>query len=204
MKINLPNQVTLVRLVLAVVFFALLDRYQPTAHSAGLMYACFALFFIAAASDALDGYLARRQNQVTSLGRVLDPFVDKVLICGVFVFFASDQFLDGQGQNVTGIRAWMVVLILGRELLVTGLRGFSESRGESYGAVLSGKIKMILQSVTAGAILFLMARSDGSLAGQPLQPVKTVLIWATVIITALSMVQYLVRSKHILAEASRP
>ncbi len=204
MKINLPNQITLARLVLAVVFFVLLGRYNPAVPSGALMMTCFVLFVVAAVTDALDGYLARRQNQVTSLGRVLDPFVDKVLICGVFVFFCSDLFVDGAGKNLTGVQAWMVVLILGRELLVTGLRGFSESRGESYGAVFSGKLKMILQSFTAGAILFVIARSDGTLAGQPLVTLKTLLIWATVVVTTLSMIQYLVRSKHILAEASRP
>jgi len=204
MRINLPNQITLGRLVLAIIFFGLLARYDHRTPSPGLLDVCLVLFIIAAATDALDGYLARRQNQVTSLGRVLDPFVDKVLICGVFVFFASGRFFDAAGRNAAGIQAWMVVLILGRELLVTGLRGFSESQGQSYAAAFSGKLKMFLQSITAGVILFVVARADGGIPAQPWLGIQTGLVWATVVVTTLSMVQYLIRSKHILAEASRP
>lgn len=203
MKINLPNQITLARLVVAIIFFVLLTRYDQKSPTPVLLNVCFVLFVVAAVTDALDGYLARKQNQVTSLGRVLDPFVDKVLICGVFVFFASDGFVDATDRNVSGVQAWMVVLILGRELLVTGLRGFSESQGESYGAALSGKLKMFIQSVTAGAILVVVANADTVLGGRSFQLLKTGLIWLTVVITTVSMLQYLIRSKHILAEASR-
>ena len=204
MKINLPNQITLARLVVTIIFFVLLARYDQESPTPVLLNVCFVLFVVAAVTDILDGYLARRQNQVTSLGRVLDPFVDKVLICGVFVFFASDGFVDASDRNVTGVQAWMVVLILGRELLVTGLRGFSESQGESYGAALSGKLKMFVQSVTAGAILVIVANADTVLGNRPFQLLRTGLIWLTVVITTVSMLQYLIRSKNILAEASRP
>ena len=73
--------------------------------------------------------MARRRNQVTAFGRILDPFVDKVLICGAFAYFAGSGFIEESGRNVTGVRMWMVMVIFGRELLVTGLRGFTEARG---------------------------------------------------------------------------
>ncbi len=203
MRINLPNQITIGRLVLTVIFFVLLGRYDQAAPRAALLDVCFVIFLVAALTDWLDGYLARKQNQVTSLGRILDPFVDKVLICGVFVFFCSATFVDADNTNVTGVAPWMVVLILGRELLVTGLRGFTESRGQAYGALAFGKLKMVLQSVTAGAILVLVAHPDGVLGQPAVLTVKTWLIWATVVVTALSMIQYLVRSKDILTEAAR-
>jgi len=204
MKINIPNQITLARLVLTIVFFVLLVQYDARSPAPGLLNACFVLFVVAALGDVLDGYLARRQNQVTSLGRVLDPFVDKVMICGTFVFFASNHFVDAADRNVSGVEAWMVVLILGRELLVTGLRGFSEARGESYAAALSGKLKMFIQSVTVGAVLVIVANADTALGSPSMQQLKTVLIWLTVVVTTISMLQYLIRSKHVLAEASRP
>ncbi len=203
MRINLPNQITISRLILAIVFFALLAHYQHAAARPRLLDVCFVIFVVAAATDALDGYLARKQNQVTSLGRVLDPFVDKVLICGAFVFFASSHFLDAGGRNATGVEAWMVVVIVGRELLVTGLRGFSESRGQAYAAMTFGKVKMALQSVTAATILLVLAHPDTVLGSRSVGIVRTVLVWATVLVTALSMAQYLVRSRDVLSETYR-
>ncbi|MHC4235957.1 MAG: CDP-alcohol phosphatidyltransferase family protein, partial [Planctomycetota bacterium] len=180
MRINLPNQITMGRLVLAaVVFFILLAGYDQKSPRPLCLDVCFGIFVVAALTDALDGYLARKQDQVTSLGRVLDPFVDKVLICGAFVFFASQGFVDGNHVNVTGVKAWMVVVILGRELLVTELRGSTESRGEPYGALAFGKLKMIMQSVTAAVILFAVAHSDTIFGSRPFVVLKTVLIWLT-------------------------
>jgi CDP-diacylglycerol--glycerol-3-phosphate 3-phosphatidyltransferase len=201
MKVNLPNQITLGRLILAVIFFVLLSRYDQRAPSTTLLDVCFVIFVVAAVTDALDGYLARRQNQVTSLGRILDPLVDKVLLCGAFACFSSDLFVDASGVNVTGVRPWMVVLIFGREFLVTGLRGFSESKGESYAAAVSGKVKMVLQSVTGGVVLAVVAHL---LTYEPWVWFMKIMVWLTVVVTTLSMLQYLIRSKAVLAEASRP
>jgi len=203
MRINLPNQITIGRLILAVVFFVLLSRYDQRSPSASLLDVCFAIFVVAAVTDALDGYLARRQNQVTNLGRILDPLVDKVLVCGAFAFFASDIFVNAVGENVTGVAPWMVVLIFGREFLVTGLRGFSESRGQSYEAALSGKLKMVSQSVTAGVVLVVVAHALPASWGATAVWTMKALVWLTVVVTALSMLQYLIRSKDVLTDAYR-
>jgi phosphatidylglycerophosphate synthase len=135
---------------------------------------------------------------MTALGRVLDPLVDKVLICGAFILFLGPSFVDAGGHNVTEVRAWMVVVIVGRELLVTGLRGFNESMGKSFGASLHGKIKMWMQSIAAPAILFLIARQAAGSLGPSAEWIKITLVWLTVIVTALSVGQYLTRSRHIL------
>lgn len=82
MALNVPNQITLTRLVLAVVFFCVLSQYDARRPSTLLLDVCVLLFVVTAATDFLDGYLARKWGQVTALGRVLDPMVDKVLICG--------------------------------------------------------------------------------------------------------------------------
>jgi CDP-diacylglycerol--glycerol-3-phosphate 3-phosphatidyltransferase len=201
---NLPNQITFARLILAIVFFVLLSQYsQRTADTqVWLLDTCTVLFVIAAGTDFLDGYLARKYGQVTALGRVMDPLVDKVLVCGTFVLFLGPGFVDAAGENVTKVRAWMVIVIVGRELLVTGLRGFNESIGMDFGASVYGKLKMWMQSIAAPAILFLIARSGGMIAPDTADTTKNVLVWLTVGITVLSSVQYLIRSRHILDEGA--
>ena len=203
MGINLPNQITIGRLLLAGVFFTLLTWYDHAQPNTGLLDACLVIFIIAALSDILDGYLARRQDQVTSLGRVLDPFVDKVLVCGAFVLFAGPAFADPvTGQPATAVAPWMVVLIIGRELLVSSLRGFTESQGQPYAASPSGKAKMVVQSITVPVLLGMVAHPQWF--GEPTTGwIKLGFIWLTVVVTVASMSSYLLRSKHILQEAKR-
>lgn len=200
--LNLPNQITLARLGLAILFVAILSQYsqRDPEPKYWLLDVATAMFIVAAATDFLDGYLARKWGQVTMLGRVLDPLVDKVLICGAFILFAGPGFVTADGVNVTYVSAWMVVVIVGRELLVTGLRGFNESRGKVFGASVYGKIKMWMQSIAAPVILFIIARQDQWPTPSSALTVKTTLVWMTVIITLLSTLQYLIRSRHILEE----
>ncbi len=139
---NLPNQLTSLRLLLSVVLFALI--------ALGYYLAGFVMFIIAAGTDWLDGYLARKYNQITTLGRILDPFADKVIICGTFIFLAATE---GMRADWLMLQPWMVVVIVGRELLVTALRSFLEERGSDFSANLSGKLKMVLQCIAAGAAL---------------------------------------------------
>lgn len=204
MRINIPNQITIGRLVLSIVFFALLAQFsireQPP--RLWLLDVCGWIFIVAGLSDVVDGYLARRQNQVTSFGRVIDPFVDKVLVCGAFAFFAGPGF-SADGRQVSGVAVWMVVLVLGRELLVTGVRGFSEARGESFAANVHGKVKMFIQSLTTAWILFSLAHPD-IWGAWFFHAARHVLIWTTVIVTVLSVISYLGMARHILSETARP
>lgn len=198
--LNLPNQITIARLGLAIVFFVLLSQYSQVSPHPALLDVAAAIFIVAAATDFVDGYLARKRRQVTALGRVLDPLVDKILVCGAFILFAGRPFVDSAGRNVTEVQAWMVVVIVGRELLVTGLRGFNESIGRSFGASVYGKMKMWMQSIAAPAILLIVAHEE--VMGAAAEPTKKVLVWLTVAATALSMMVYLFRSRHILADSS--
>lgn len=187
MRLNVPNQITLGRLALAIVFFAILSGYRAASGPGWVLPAAAVIYLVAALSDVVDGYLARSWDQVTAFGRVLDPVVDKVLVCGAFVFFASHAFHDpATGRNVTHVAPWMVVLILTRELLITALRSFSESQGVQFGAQWSGKFKMFVQSATACTILIVLGWDLAALRW--LIPVA---VWATVIVTALSIVHYL-------------
>ncbi len=200
--LNLPNQITVARLGLAIIFFVLLSQYSQRAPQTWMLDVACVLFIVAAVTDILDGYLARKRNQVTALGRVLDPLVDKVLVCGAFILFAGQRFVDGDGHNVTEVSAWMVVVIVGRELLVTGLRGFNESIGVSFGASLHGKLKMWMQSIAAPAILFIVAHEESWEMGPAAGWIKTTLVWLTLVITVLSTIQYLIRSRYILEESA--
>jgi len=162
---NLPNRLTLGRLIVAVALFVILEMIRQASFGddssvlspwlGTLAYIGFGLFLIAAVTDFLDGYLARRRKITSDFGRIADPFADKVLICGSLVFLSATRGIEGI------IPPWVVVVILAREFLVTGLRGYIESRGLSFGAKAAGKIKMFLQSVLVGGALFILGPGQG-------------------------------------------
>ena len=145
--LNIPNSVTLGRLVLAVVVFVLIAH----AH----YFAALICFAIAALTDALDGFLARRLGQMTTFGRQLDPLVDKVLVSGGFIYLLT--------VPETGLAPWMVTTIIVRELLIQGLRSHLEGKGQAFGAVMAGKLKTVLQSLSICAILACLALRPGPL-----------------------------------------
>jgi CDP-diacylglycerol--glycerol-3-phosphate 3-phosphatidyltransferase len=185
---NLPNQLTGLRLVLAVIMFGLI----ATEHYLGSMV----LFVIAAGTDWLDGYFARKYQQITTLGRILDPFADKVIVCGTFIFLlAVPEMLD----TPWGLRPWMVVVIVGRELLVTALRSFIEDQGSDFSARWSGKLKMVLQCVAAPVCLFYL--NYAVVKSEPPAWVWWLLVislWSTVILTVYSGLVYIVAAARLL------
>ncbi|MAJ47474.1 MAG: CDP-diacylglycerol--glycerol-3-phosphate 3-phosphatidyltransferase [Planctomycetes bacterium TMED75] len=207
MRRNLPNALTLLRLLIAAAFFATMS--VSVVRGAGFEASrqlwgniAVALFIVGAVTDALDGYLARRWGVVSDFGRIMDPFCDKVLILGTFAYLASPRFavIDATGQVVgmeTRVWAWMVVVIISRELLVTSIRAVIESRGIPFGADWWGKSKMILQAITAPYSLFVAVNPwfSGSTFFGGLQ---AILVWATVVITAISVIPYLVRGRRLL------
>ncbi len=134
---NVPNQITISRFVLAIVCFVLIGLGH---YIAGMI-----VFLVAVSTDWVDGYYARRYKQVTQLGRNLDPFVDKVIICGTYIFLAAEPN--------SHVKAWMVVVVVGRELLVTALRSFLEQQGSDFSAAYSGKLKFVFQCVVAALSL---------------------------------------------------
>jgi len=186
--LHLANILTLSRLGLSVVLFALL--------AAEMWRASLAIFLIAALTDWLDGMVARMQGLVSSLGRVLDPLVDKVLICGAFVFLLP------LGAEQGWLYPWMVTVVIARELIISGLRDQLESMGAAFGADWLGKVKMVLQSAAIIAILVALEVpnhpdwADASGASSLLDAVRVirdVLIWAMVVATVVSGANYLLR-----------
>lgn len=185
---HIPNLLTILRLVLAAVFFVMLALFDG--RSVTLLIAAAALFILAALTDALDGYLARKWEVVTKFGRVVDPFADKVLVLGGFIFLAGPNF-----AGLSGVAPWMAVVILARELLVTTMRGAYESAGVDFSANAWGKWKMILQSVVIPAVLALIALN---LLSDPPPAwtgyLRDALVWLTVVVTVLSGVPYITRA----------
>ena len=178
--LTVANQLTLSRLVLTVFFVAIISSGPWKLLGLQHMTWSLILFVIATSTDALDGYLARRWQQVSALGRILDPFVDKIIICGGFICLIPDPD--------SGLAAWMVTLIVTRELLITVVRSFLEQHGADFSASWSGKIKMILQSVTVGYILFYLGPREyfTPFDDHTAKVVRDLLIWATLISTVYS------------------
>jgi CDP-diacylglycerol--glycerol-3-phosphate 3-phosphatidyltransferase len=199
---HIPNLITISRLALTIVFFALLNIHGPGfgADFQRQMWIAFACFVIAALTDAVDGYLARKWHVESAFGRVVDPFVDKILICGAFIFFSSNDFINSvhiKEQYATGVHPWMAVVLIGREFLITSIRGLAEARGIDFRADWAGKIKMFTQSFAIGAVLV-----DLALAGQVdwVRQVRDISIWTTVIVTVLSATTYCLRARAIVFE----
>jgi len=209
---HVPNIITAGRLVLAVVFFVLLSYYQHEGRGDPvLLNVAFIIYLVALFSDFLDGYLARKWKVEGAFGRVVDPFVDKVLVLGSFIFFAGKNFVVQKGlepvvTTITGVAPWMVVLILSRELLVTSLRGISESAGASFAAAFSGKLKMVFQSVTILAILLYVnyfERRQGRIETYA-HWFRDICIWLTIAITLLSGVSYVRRGINLYQGTKTP
>jgi CDP-diacylglycerol--glycerol-3-phosphate 3-phosphatidyltransferase len=178
---NLPNQLTAARFVLALVLFALI-AYESWGW-------CLAVFVVAAVTDWLDGYLARRQNLTSTLGRNLDPLVDKVLMCGAYVFLLP------LGTREGWLLPWMVTVVVGRELVITSLRSYLEMTGARFGADWLGKLKMGLQCAAVIAI-FVTLQSNAWLPDleHPLAVTRDGLVYAMLAATLLSGLQYLWRA----------
>jgi len=209
MSRHIPNLITTGRFFLAIGFFILLG-FHGRETTWPVLDVALAVFLVAVVSDAVDGYLARRLGHLTKFGRIADPFVDKIIICGALAYFIGDQFgrvyidinvLDSRVspmfiENLTGWRPWMVAVILARELLVTGMRSFSELHHIPFAASLSGKVKMFIQCVTVAWVLLYVAHwTDGPAWTRT---VRDGLIWTTTLVTAFSGLVYVKRAYDLL------
>ena len=195
---HLPNALTMLRVVLTGAFVLVLAlRPRPfgtplESLDAGLLVAC-GLFVVAAVTDALDGHLARKWKVVSKFGRIMDPFADKVLILGAFIMLAGPAFTTSTGHVVSGVAAWMVVVILARELLVTSIRAIMEGDGIDFSAGWAGKAKMILQAIVVPIILVLLAWGAPA-HGSARAWMIDIAVWATVAATVVSGLPYITRA----------
>jgi CDP-diacylglycerol--glycerol-3-phosphate 3-phosphatidyltransferase len=183
-----PNILTLGRLFLTVIFVAMV-LYSPRlaqADHARFLDIAFVLFVVAGLTDIVDGIIARRLNVTSKFGRMVDPLVDKILVCGTFISFAiiGEPKLFGLGPAALAVIHWSVagVLIL-REVYVTVLRHIAEARGVSFAATASGKIKMFLQSFAIGTVIIKMAHVQTDAWGYWF---TTIVFAAMLIVTVIS------------------
>ncbi|MEM1422839.1 MAG: CDP-diacylglycerol--glycerol-3-phosphate 3-phosphatidyltransferase [Planctomycetota bacterium] len=188
-----PNALTVLRLFMTVACVGLLAGYDASAPSGVLAWGALALFVVASATDALDGYLARRWHAVSRFGRVMDPLADKVLVLGVFIVLAGPNFVDDAGRLVTGVAAWMPVVALTRELLVTSLRAAYERAGVDFSATWTGKLKMIAQVGGLALVLLLLALRP---EGDAWIALSAGAAWTITFITAVSVVPYVVHARR--------
>ncbi len=184
---NVPNQLTLARILFSLALFVFLI--------AGWYKVALALFVITAGTDWLDGYWARKYSQITQLGRVMDPFADKLFICGTYVLLSAVPRLS-DGTLPSGIPAWMTVVVVGRELLITSLRAFVEQQGGDFSAKWIGKWKMGLQCLAAIWSMVQLTFVDQLANEWRTTPPDwitlglTVVAWAMVLLTLYSGVTY--------------
>lgn len=175
---NIPNALTLLRLVMTFALLAIMN-------STDWWIAAAILFVVAALSDALDGYLARRWNQMTTLGRIMDPFVDKILVGGAFIFLVA--------RPESGVTPWLTFAVIAREMFITGLRSMMEQHGIDFSAKLSGKLKMALQSVAVPVCLLSLSQPFLESSGtwrEGFLAMRSVLLWGTLVITVYSGLEY--------------
>lgn len=184
MTFNLPIGLVFAR-ILAVVPIVLLLQ-APDERNATW---AFAIFCLASLTDAVDGRLARRLDQVTRLGTFLDPLADKLLVIGTLIPL----------QALGLVPAWVVVLVVARELVVTNLRAIASARGYSVGASLYGKVKTIFQTVAAAGLLLLLA-----VPSLPLALLAYSLFAAAVALTIVSGLDYLWKASFAIAGRGVP
>jgi CDP-diacylglycerol---glycerol-3-phosphate 3-phosphatidyltransferase len=178
--VNLPTYITLVRIgSIPLLIWVLTSSRFSSANGQRELLAC-AVFLAASLTDVIDGYLARRRSQVTTLGMLLDPVADKLLIAAAFVTLV--QF------NPRVVAAWMVVIIVGREFLVSGLRSIAASEGITIKVSDISKVKMFVQVLCVVAAI--LEHHWEYLFGLPLYPIALTLIWVMVALAIWSSADY--------------
>lgn len=178
---NLPNKLTVLRVLLIPFFvlFTLVDLVPGYSK-----YIAVLIFIAASLTDLLDGKLARKYNLVTNFGKFMDPLADKLLVCAALICLVSEELLP----------AWMVIIIISREFIISGFRLVASDNGVVIAASYWGKFKTTFQMLM---IIVLLLDFGGifDLIGQ-------ILIWAALILTVVSLADYLIKNKHVILEGS--
>ncbi|WP_048602433.1 CDP-diacylglycerol--glycerol-3-phosphate 3-phosphatidyltransferase [Rubeoparvulum massiliense] len=190
---NTANRITITRIMLIplVVLFILVDfawgKIEVTQEIILSVTQIIGtlLFILASSTDGLDGYYARKHNQVTNLGKFLDPLADKLLISAALIALVE-----------TGdVPSWMVIVILAREFAITGLRGMAAITGKVIAASKWGKVKTVTQIVAVSALI--LDNFPFSLIGIPFDQL---MLWIALVMTIISGVDYLVKNKDVIRE----
>jgi CDP-diacylglycerol--glycerol-3-phosphate 3-phosphatidyltransferase len=178
---NLPNGLTVLRVLLIPVFIVLLMR--------GHELIAAIIFAIASLTDALDGYLARKFDLISNFGKLMDPLADKLLVVSAFACFVELGFVP----------AWILIVILAREFTITGLRSVAAAEGVVIAAGASGKLKTLFQMLSVLALLLmdLPLRVFNIYYPQLGRPLATALLYIAVALTIYSGVEYIIMSRRL-------
>lgn len=178
---NLANKLTMSRIFMIPVFILVLELdIVPYARQVAA-----AIFVVAALTDALDGYIARNHNMITNFGKLMDPLADKMLVCAALIYLSS----------VGDLSAIVVILIISREFVITGLKLAAALDNVVIAASTTAKIKTICQMVM---IVLLLADIGGTLFGV----VSLAFIWLSVIFTVVSAAEYILKNKSVFADTT--
>ncbi len=195
---NLPNKLTVSRFVLAALFIWTMLAPIPFGKTLALFFFCFA-----GITDFLDGRIARSRKLITNFGILMDPLADKILVCSAFILFVESSH-SHPGARVK-VAAWMVIVIVARELAITGLRLLAASKNHVLAAEYFGKHKTISQIITIIALLVVDAAAEWPAPLQnffsPWTPeFAMIMLWVTVGLTVISGLVYLWRNRALYME----
>jgi len=205
----IPNILTFGRLFLTIIFLIMI-LYSPSRYAQGelpfpdFLDIAFILFVIAGLTDIIDGIVARKLNVTSKFGRMIDPLVDKVLVCGAFICFAiiGEPKLFGFGPITLAAIHWSVVgILIARDAYVTILRHFAEAKGINFAAILSGKVKMFLHTFAIGTVIIKMAHVQTAAWGYWFTAVTLVIM---LIVTITSGLTYQIRWRECSAAKNEP
>lgn len=187
MELTGPNLLTLMRIALVpvLVWLLMFPGPGPSAIAAGI-------FFVATLSDFFDGYIARSYGSGTTLGKFLDPLADKLLVASALIMLAAMQ-------RFPRVPAWIVVVLVTREIAVTGLRAMAAAEGQVMAAEELGKYKMVLQSIGVQGLLinYIYFHVDFFAAGM-------FVLWIATVVTVWSGVDYYLRARAVLGSRLKP
>lgn len=185
--VNLPNSITLSRIcAIPLLVWILSSPHFSSANGTKELLAS-ALFIAAAMTDGIDGYLARKRDQITTMGILLDPIADKLLIAAAFIVLVQ--------INPSLVPAWVAIVVIGREFLVSGLRSIAASEGFTIEASDLGKFKMVVQIVSVVAVILDHRWKEWPIYGHyifPIHWVAYVAIWFMVCVSLVSGIDYFV------------
>ena len=176
---NLPNKLTILRVMMIPFFVFSLLAYDGT--NPGLRYVAAVIFVVASLTDLLDGKIARKYNLVTNFGKFMDPLADKLLVCSALICMVELKQLP----------AWMVIVIISREFIISGFRLVASDKGVVIAASYWGKWKTTFQMI--GVVLLILNI-------EKLSVVTTIVIWIALILTVISLIDYIVKNKDVLKD----
>ena len=180
MQLNLPNKLTLFRVLLVPVFVAvlLLSAENPYGR-----LAADGIFILASLTDFLDGRIARKYNLITNFGKFMDPLADKLLVCAALICLVELHQLPG----------WVCIVIISREFIISGFRLIAATNGVVIAASYWGKFKTVFQMLM---VIVMVAK----LPGQIFSTLSIMLMWVALILTIVSLVDYIVKNRDVLKE----